>query len=358
MVMVRQTHTRDENGFAALIIAITLVIVTSLLVVGFAQLARNEQNQVTNRQLSNQAYYAAETGVNDAVAAISGGYVTAKTTCGPLPTSGTPGANYLTNNNVDQTPPGTTAATQWTCLLIDPAPTTVEYGSVSTVTPTLFTFTGATLNGTSYTNTNVNSLNISWQDADPSMTSYKSDNGAANSSFPVASGPGGWNATGMLRVTITPLGNPITRDGLRSSSFTAFLYPTTVASTTANYDVSSTGNGPILNGGCNSANTPRACKVTINTSALNTPGPFLVSLRSIYSKTNVSIAINGGTGDRIAGAQSKIDSTGRAQNVLKRLQVRVPTKNSYTSPGFSVETTGDICKQLNVYPGAASGCGY
>ena len=80
-------------------------------------------------------------------------------------------------------------------------------------------------------------------------------------------------------------------------------------------------------------------------------------MRSIYSKTNVSVVINGGAA-LVFGAQAKIDSTGRSQDVLKRLQVRVPTKNEYYYPGFGVEAAGDICKSLGVRPGYASGCGY
>ncbi len=358
MLMIEQTKRRDEQGFAALIIAITLVIVTSLLVVGFAQLARNEQKEVTNRQLSNQAYYAAEAGVNDAAAALNNNFTQAKTTCAPLPVGTTGGGAYLTNNNVDTTSPSPTAGpTQWTCLLIDPSPTTLEYGSISTVTPTLFTFSGVRLSGGSYVPTAVNSLTFSWQDADPNVQTFRANDGVSNSSFPTAAN---WNATGMLRVSFTPI-SALDRDALRAATFSAFLYPSTNnTNTSTTYNVAPGGSGVILNGGCLAPPHPataRNCTATINTPGLGS-GPFLVSMRSIYSKTNVSISINGGNGDRLQGAQSKVDSTGRAQNILKRIQVRIPNKNEYAYPGFDVQTAGDICKQLTVYPGYASGCGY
>ena len=355
MYMLNNKKQANEEGFASLIIAITLVIVVSLIVVGFSQLASNEQNQTTNRQLSNQAYYSAEAGVNDASAALNAGYDLQKSTCGPLTTGlSYPGASYLTNNNVDKTPPGgAPGPTQWTCLLIDPAPSTADYGSVGTSTPTVFTFTGVGPDG--LTPAPVNSITVSWQDSDANVRSFRSNNGVGSSSFPVAAS---WNAVGMLRFSLTPI-SVLAQDVLRSSTYSAYLYPTTFSgsSTSAAYDTSPGSNGAILNGSCSTANTPRFCSATISTAGLGS-GPFLVSMRSIYSKTNVSVSINSGANDRISGAQSKVDSTGRAQNVLKRIQVRIPNKNEYAYPGFDVEATGDVCKQITVYPGFASGCGY
>src|SRR5690242_15003581 len=131
--MKTQTLRSNQQGFAALIIAFTLVIIVSLITVGFAQLMRNELNQTTNRQLADQAYYAAESGVNDAQQAIvAGHYDQKKTTCAPLAVGDpSPGAEFLENANV-----GTNA--QWTCLLINPAPGNLEYGDVDTVNMTSF----------------------------------------------------------------------------------------------------------------------------------------------------------------------------------------------------------------------------
>ena len=346
----------NQRGFASIIIAITLVIVTSLIVVGFARLARNEQTQVTDRHLSNQAYYAAETGINDATKAINSGFKTKKTTCGPLqlsdPSYYDPGATNLRNNNLDATPVGTpNARVQWTCLLIDPAPSNLEYSPVSTESPKLFRFSGVLPDGV--TPTTIHKITFAWQDADPSNQSFASVSGISNTAFPPLSS---WVYSGILRVSITPL-NVLSRNSLRDSTYTAYLYPSTFASSTVDYDTDPAVNGSILNGGCSTANIPRFCSASINLPALPAGTNYLVSMRSIYSKTNVSVVINGGAA-LVFGAQAKIDSTGRSQDVLKRLQVRVPTKNEYYYPGFGVEAAGDICKSLGVRPGYASGCGY
>ena len=56
----------NEEGFASIVIALILIIVLSLLTIGFAQLARREQQTALSKQLANQAQYAAESGINDA----------------------------------------------------------------------------------------------------------------------------------------------------------------------------------------------------------------------------------------------------------------------------------------------------
>lgn len=350
---------QNDKGFASIIIAITLVIITSLITIGFARLANTEQEQVTNRQLSNQAYYAAESGINDAAKALNEGFIANKQKCGPLqptdPGFSSPGGASLRNNDVDIVPGNQTGApVEWTCLLIDPAPSTLEYSPVGTTTPKLFRFSGVAANGT--TPVSVNRLTFSWQDADPANTSFRSGSGISNSAFPPLSG---WNSVGLLRVTITPLGI-LDRDALRNRTYTAYLYPTTAASSTVNYNPAASVSGQILNGGCSTAVTstkPRFCQASINMPSLPASEKYLVSLRSVYSKTNVSISINSGSA-RAFGAQAKVDSTGRSQDVLKRLQVRIPARNEYYYPGFAAEASGDICKDLGVYPGFANGCGY
>ncbi len=55
----------QENGFASLVVAFIFIIVMALVTVGFSQVARREQRIALNNQLTTQAYYAAESGVND-----------------------------------------------------------------------------------------------------------------------------------------------------------------------------------------------------------------------------------------------------------------------------------------------------
>ncbi|HSX32249.1 MAG TPA: pilus assembly PilX N-terminal domain-containing protein, partial [Candidatus Saccharimonadales bacterium] len=82
----KRPASAKESGMVAIMVTIILMIVISLIVLGFAQIARRNQRQSLDRQLSTQAFYAAETGVNDAskvikAAIASGATVAAKPTC-------------------------------------------------------------------------------------------------------------------------------------------------------------------------------------------------------------------------------------------------------------------------------------
>ena len=345
---------QDEKGFASLIISITLVIVLSLLTVGFAELMRNEQNQVTNRQLNSQAYYAAESGINDATRALNAGYVHDKTYCGPSTENPAtvPGASYLKNQKID----GTSTSTEWTCLLINPAPTSLEYGSVDTINPTTFTFSGLNSDDTPAP---ITSATIYWQGSDSTRTGFQTTPGANNNAaFPAASAwtNGGTSTPGVLRLAITPL-TAYDRTSLINNTFTAFLYPSTDADNQVEaYTNDQSSQGLIMDGNCKDITSqPRFCSATINFPTPQTK-PLLFDLRSIYNATNVYIQANTGN-TRLVGAQSLVDSTGRSQDVLKRIQVRIPDQNSVDYPGFSLASMSGICKQIIVYPGNASGCG-
>jgi Tfp pilus assembly protein PilX len=82
------SHQRQssQSGMIAILVTLLMMIIISLLVLGFAQVSRHEQGNTTNTQLSTQAYYAAESGINDAGAAIqhllsTSGTVTNKDVC-------------------------------------------------------------------------------------------------------------------------------------------------------------------------------------------------------------------------------------------------------------------------------------
>ena len=380
----------NERGFAAIIISIVLVVVLSLITVGFAALMRKEQRAALDRQLSNAAYYAAESGINDGVGAVRAGFATAKASCaqygtGPkdTPLTGLTGKNlsaatqYLTSSGVDN---GSNA--NYSCLIINPNPSTLEYGSVRVGQPTTSVLTGADAAGATQ---NVDVLVFSWQDAN-----------GGNTFGPVTNNPGcppigaglffpkvdcwknnGSFMTGILRVGLTPVSASLNRTSLETSSYTGFMYPNSgsrlslPSSYAGNASTSPSGvpgdsysghtgpnSGDIVAGSCyggNTPSTPRFCSVAVTNLGSDT---YLLHLSSVYASTQVTVTpfncttINPGTCTRIylKGAQTLIDSTGKSQDVLRRIQVRLPTRNSYDYPEFSLATGGPICKLLTTYP--------
>lgn len=339
----------QENGFASLVIAAILVVVLGLLTVGFAELMRHSQQQELNNHLSNQAYYAAESGVNDAVRALQNGYDGTKSTCGPTTDpSAADYSKYLADN--DATQGSGSISAEWTCLLINPTPNSLQFNPVDTVTPSTFIFEPVNSSGTFDPLSN---LTIYWQAASKNDAPYfigSSARSCGNSCFPTAARWG--SSAGMLHFSATPLNN-LDRQSLINGTYSSFFYPSSASSNTDTYSATglSAATGKIIDGGCNANNLPLYCSVTL--SGLPTSNEFMISLRSIYSPTNVEIVGKDSSGNVVdfAGAQTLVDSTGKSQNVLRRIQVRVPDQRQFPFPGFDAEATQGICKQLSAYPG-------
>lgn len=352
MNVSRLQKTGNQAGFASIIIAIILVVVLSLTTVGFARLMRNEERSALDKHLSVQAFKAAESGINDATKAINVGFTGRKTECGPWSQSHAPqtGSSYLDHSGV-----GSDSGIKYTCLLVDPTPLSLEYSGVDDAANSrVFQISGAAP-GDPNQPANIKQLEISWQD----------DGGASNfassgaSSFPTVNN---WPYTGILRIGITPLASGyIGRAALADNTYTALLYPNGSAAAHATEDNpnsaptysygggSGTGQGAVLNGRCHTGNTPRHCNVTISDlGQVN----YLFDLRSLYRTSRVTISAWGYDGSqlRIRNAQTMIDSTGKAQDQLQRLNVRVPSKNTYVRSNYGFETSGNICKQLQLTP--------
>lgn len=55
----------NQEGIVAIIVAVILTVLMSLIILAISQNANREQRQALDRQLSDQAFYNAESGVND-----------------------------------------------------------------------------------------------------------------------------------------------------------------------------------------------------------------------------------------------------------------------------------------------------
>lgn len=327
----------NEDGFAALVIAIVLVLVLSLITVGFAELMRHEERSALDKQLSSQAYYAAESGINDANKAINNGFKASKSDCAPNSTIPDLSDNAVKFPNGDNP----TNAT-YPCLLINPAPPNLHYDPISTTLSRTAQFTAIDSADQPAT---VTSIKISWQDSGSNTSRAPNCN-----SFKTTTD---WTHIGMLRTQLIPIASgSLDRDSLTNSAYTAFLCPNdgTLGNNTMNYvdNIGPTNAGVIMNGNCNASGQ---CSVIIAGLPAG-QSTFFLNLRSLYSATSVTVtASSGATQLRLKGAQTLIDSTGKAQDVLRRIQVRVASNNGYDIPDG---THADICKQFDLDPAATT----
>ena len=332
---MRKSLHRDQSGLASLVIAVLIIIVLTTMVIGFIQIIGKEQRRSLDRQLSSQAFYAAESAVNDATSVINSGYTGNKTQCTPLPVSPTNPAelsgtsNILTGNNNVSYP----------CLLINQQPPTLEYSQVSTSRSTTFPITSAT-------GANYDAVTFSWGDA-AGGHKLRSSNVPTNAGFPINSE---WNlgalGTGVLRVDIVPFGTgSAPRSSLIASVRTYFLYPTTSISSANVVNYATEPSGAIVSGNCVANTTPNDCSVTIGN--INTARSY-VRIMSMYNPIKVSVkATAGGAGVNLTGAQALVDATGKANDVLRRIQVRVPHEN-VDVPDYALASMDTLCKRFAV----------
>jgi hypothetical protein len=323
--------TKNENGFASIVVALTIIIILALLTVVFAQLARREQQSSLDKQLAIQATYAAESGINDVVkylASIPLGNDATKCITDPAILPSLPASSTVS---------GQTGAS-YSCVLVDKQPKDVIFGHVSPDNGRYSTFT---------TSDKLDTMTIEWRSADNnnSLTPDLSTRFPSKANWKDATG----NYQAVVQLTIVPLSS-LKRDDLINNAFTIYVYPSKVAGGTAQYP---TDNGNIVSGGCNPANT-YPCKVTI--SGLNSDR-YILHVQTYYDdSTDIRITgSNNTTGPVTNTDQTVIDVTGKARNVLKRLQVRVQTDQAgtiYDQPALPDNALEgqNICKRMWTQP--------
>jgi Tfp pilus assembly protein PilX len=343
----------DQSGLVSITVALSFIIIMSLITTSFALLSRREQRQSLDRQLSTQAFYAAESGVNDAIQAVKAG-TTNVDDCGAVNT------NAAFKPNLGQN-------LSYTCVLVNESPTAIEE-TVSTDDSKVVRVQSSS---------NIGKLRISWQDANgaqtftaPSNTTHYLPQQTFNQDQPTSYA----NNTGIVRAMIIPVSGALSRNSLINNTQTLFLYPLVSASVgqvgsyTTVFPTAQTSQGAFLDGQCNIGNIntpspglPQYCNGEVKGLSAFGTKTFYVRLTGIYQSSKVTIQAFADDGSTTAlpllNGQVVIDSTGKASDVLRRIQVRVPIQNTYYTPEYALESADDICKLLGVSPqGVVDSC--
>jgi Tfp pilus assembly protein PilX len=342
---VTKLDNHNQQGVVSIIVTMIIMVVLTLVVTGFAQLARREQREVLDRQLATQALYAAESGINAAQSVvldeIADDNYTNADDCGDYESNG---------HNLSEI--GTASAVP-TCILTDKTPKKLLLPNIQTnkskVVPII---QGA---GT------LDSITVSWQNQDQTSSNsiLCTD---ANCPFTPTGTAWGNNNVGVLRVDLVPTKstepNLLNPDGLRDKMFTAFLIPTTSGGGTVAYSQAAgvSNQGMKVAANCPATTIEKKCSVVI--SGLNIQGrtQYYMRLKSIYNISDVVICPSAASGlgcdpdENMVGAQAIIDVTAKAADVLKRVQVRIPIEPLGNIPEYALESSADICKLLEVAP--------
>lgn len=330
------TSQNSQAGMVAIMVTLILMIVISLIVLGFAQISRRNQRQALDRQLSTQAFYAAETGVNDAAKLIKDALAAGTTVPAKPDCASTGGGFYSTLSPVLDA----AANVQYTCLIVDPSPSSLVYGNIGaagTVIPIL------AASGT------IDRITLNWQSKDISSPPATNCPTTVSSVFSTSAA---WSCGyGVLRFDVVPTaGGGHTVTNLQSATMSAHIVPLRPGSSGGMGSVSynTTGANNRIGVVCSNA----SCTLNIDFAAPQSQ--YYMRVNSLYKDVSLNvIATSGGSGVDLIGTQALIDVTGKAEDVLRRIQVRLPLASASTNQlsDYALSVSRPICKRFSVMDG-------
>jgi Tfp pilus assembly protein PilX len=325
---INQQRLHDnQTGIGSLLFTMVMMIVISLIVLGFAQLSRRSVTETTNDLLSTQAYYAAESGINDADHAIVNGatYNTADTSsC----------TQFATDNSLNTTLNG--SGTGYTCLNVNPTPSNLQVSLSPTSDAQVLSIDTIDSNNNAVA---PGSLTLTWTPISGSSASLTT---CPTTSLPASTS---WNCPfDLLRFDLVPV-DTVSRSALVSNTMAAFVLPSNGGAGSIAY---STANGQVTLGtaNCTTAGLTPLCSLTITGLSAQ---KYAMRLTAIYGSSTTATITPANANDELANGQTIIDATGQAQDVLRRVEVRVPAGPSRNSnDNYAIESNGPICKHYGV----------
>jgi len=346
-----------ERGMVSILVTMIMMIVITLIIIGISQVTRSNRREQLDQQLSTQAYYAAESGLNQAVeffAANPTAKINTLNSPGGNCTSfinsgGASGLGLPTNGNVLDS----TTNISYTCLMVNSTPATLQKAPLTQDSNTIWHVQEST--GAAFTE-----LRFQWSPNGDSLFTGPT-NTCLSTSATVFPAYANWKcAFGILRVDLVSTSGTVAGTTLENVAKTLYLVPTFTASGVTTGTVQAV-SSPATNAGqvvyvkC----TSTLCDVRLSPWAGS--GDYYARLSVIYqdSDTVTLSGANASGSAKFSSGQAVIDVTGKAQDQLRRLQARIPLNVSTTpAPYFALQSTYDLCKELNVAAGLNSldGC--
>lgn len=374
-----KVNRRTEKGSASIFVVIFTMLVVSTIAIGFTSIMLREQAQSTHNDLSQSAYDSAIAGVEDAKRAILKYYNDCDggaTTGGECDNMRNAFLECNSNRKIlytdgDQEVKISSSTSSHVDEQLDQA-----YTCVKTIINTE-DYVGEDLaegqqvliplKGIA----DYNSIRISWFNR---ADIARSDNKTTLPSLSVSSPQLPYNNTAdypsnrppVLRTQFIQTGASFTlddfdnNDGVTSNTNSMFLYPVKGSFTNnlniTDIDQRRSPNNEPQQVSCKDAvdDDGYACSTTINLPDPIGGGPrshaYLV-LRPFYNKTSYKVEMLDGAGAVVlfAGVQPRVDSTGRANDIFRRVAARVePNAGSNVMPVGAVETSSNFCKEFSV----------
>ncbi len=313
---------RSERGMVSFLVTLIMMSVIVLVVVGFTQSTNNNREQAIDKALSDRAFYAAESGVNAAIQSMNGKSIYElqdKTVCNDAGIWKR--ATFGTDTSIENT-----------CLMVRVKLPQLVYSSLShegsgKVIPIVSDTQEITL------------VKLTWDNS--------GSEGATGCTETVQQA--NWNCGfAALRVDLLP-DNNFKLDQMLQNTFTAFIFPSTAGGGTT-YSAS-----PNIHGGNAQQGIKPTAQCNANTCSFiikGIPAQKKMFMRVLPLYKNVNKLTITTDSSSLVGTQVMIDSTGKSEDVYKRIRVYLPlVPDKKTSVDNAIQTADSLCKQSVTFPG-------
>jgi len=366
-------YNNKQYGAVSLFIVIFATLLMTIVTVGFVRIMLQGQQQASSTDLSQSAYDSALAGVEDAKRAL----LLYQNTCNTL--------SSISCTNLQKQIASSTC-NDAVSVLSDVAAAmaasssnevNVQTGSTSNALNQAYTCVKIILNTQNYLGTlakdesNIiplvgvspfNEVKIQWFDSKNSSTGSVSL-ASASTLIPVVPLMRAWSSQTppIMRSQLMWFGGSgfkLTDFDSNTNSSTLFLYPAASGGLN-NFDYN-LDSRRLTSGGSGSQPKPvncvdllhgalYSCSATIKLPASAQQSMFL-RLTSIYGGANYNVTLqNNGSVVEFSAVQPEIDSTGRADNLFRRVQTRVElTDTTFAYPNAAINIEGSFCKDFSI----------
>ena len=378
----RNIKKYTESGAVSLFVVIFATLLITIVTVSFVQLMIKDQQQATTSDLSQSAYDSAQAGVEDAKRllvldqACKNNTAASTVDCAKITSALTPApgksdtdCDTLVKAGLVSETNGETIVQQndsidsqldqaYTCVKI--GVDTDDYkGQVAVNQSVLVPITGV---GT------FDSVELSWfsrQDVsaitnDPAVGFPTSD---ASTPLPPAGNNWKFNYPPLMRTQLLQTGASFklsdfdNNDSGKSDANTLFLYPSEIGAVAKDFalDARQTQTLGPQQVKCNSsfATSEYVCSVQIKLPSpidgnIANRGAYL-RLTSLYNGAHFNVRLKSGSDYvKFNGVQPEVDSTGRANDMFRRVKARVELKGDFTYPEAAIDMDGNLCKNFTI----------
>jgi hypothetical protein len=369
-------HRQDvrQNGAVSLFVVIMSTLLMVIITVSFVQLMLKDQRQATASDLSQSAYDSAQSGVEDAKRLLlleqscRNGVAPASVNCNAVSAAVSSNAcdtvsRYFSPGSsetlIQQDAGDEDLEQAYTCVKIL-ADATDYKGIVNLNESNIVPLRGT---GT------FNKVVISWfTREDLTAASNSMAIGFPSSGPSVELPPAGnqwdFNYPSLLRTQLMQMGSSFKlsdfddgQGNSRSNASTLFLYPSRTGAAALNFDLDSPRRDPQNAphpAKCNASFTQGeyACMTTVTLPDPITGGAAnrnaYLRLSALYNGSHYKVELMNAAGvlvpfDRV---QPEVDSTGRANDMFRRVKTRVEFKSDFIYPEAAVDIGGDLCKNF------------